>query len=92
MKFVVLLCGDLPEEAFESGVKCYTFAEVTEIGRENAQPETREIKSERDGLAAMLYTSGTTGQPKGVPLTHANLLHQVGRRIRERIGTRLCCR
>jgi len=77
VKFVVLLCGDLPEEAFESGVKCYTFAEVTEMGRENAQPETREIKSERDGLAAMLYTSGTTGQPKGVPLTHANLLHQV---------------
>ncbi|MGA2925073.1 MAG: AMP-binding protein, partial [Solirubrobacteraceae bacterium] len=28
----------------------------------------------RDELALLIYTSGTTGQPKGVPLTHGNLL------------------
>lgn len=32
---------------------------------------------ERDDVATMLYTSGTTGNPKGVPLSHDNLLSQL---------------
>ena len=30
-----------------------------------------------DDIATLVYTSGTTGNPKGVMLTHKNLLHQV---------------
>ncbi|KAL9260154.1 putative acyl-activating enzyme 16, chloroplastic [Drosera capensis] len=30
-----------------------------------------------DDIATLVYTSGTTGDPKGVMLTHRNLLHQV---------------
>jgi malonyl-CoA/methylmalonyl-CoA synthetase len=38
-----------------------------------ATPE-RPVPVDAGSTAVLLYTSGTTGQPKGVPLTHTNLL------------------
>lgn len=40
--------------------------------RANAQPEEGPL---RDKVAALIFTSGTTGQPKGVMLTHDALIH-----------------
>ncbi len=38
-----------------------------------SQPST----SEPDAITSLLYTSGTTADPKGVMLTHANFLGEV---------------
>lgn len=40
----------------------------------DAEPYFETVSSEQDDLAALLYSSGTTGVPKGIMLTHANLL------------------
>jgi long-chain acyl-CoA synthetase len=40
---------------------------------ENVEPEPIDAEAEQN-VAALIYTSGTTGLPKGVMLTHRNLL------------------
>jgi long-chain acyl-CoA synthetase len=42
-----------------------------------AEPAEGVVDRERSDTAVILYTSGTTGQPKGAELTHANLATNV---------------
>jgi long-chain acyl-CoA synthetase len=42
-----------------------------------AAPPSLSTIPTRDDLAVIIFTSGTTGRPKGAMLTHGNLLHNV---------------
>ncbi|OVA20421.1 AMP-dependent synthetase/ligase [Macleaya cordata] len=89
VKFIVLLWGDkscLGNEAIE-GIPVFNYKEIIDLGKDSraALLDSHEDGRQRyiyeaidsDDIATLVYTSGTTGTPKGVMLTHRNLLHQI---------------
>ena len=59
---------------------CTNWKELLEAGKdESFQPEVEARKNSVDkmDLATIIYTSGTTGRPKGVMLSHNNIVSNV---------------
>lgn len=50
---------------------------LREVEPPDAEPEPWSERVEPDDVAVLAFTSGTTGKPKGVPLTHRNLLTSI---------------
>ncbi|XP_063985043.1 long-chain-fatty-acid--CoA ligase 5 isoform X1 [Diachasmimorpha longicaudata] len=59
------------QRAKNRGVELMRFEDVERLGAQRNQPE---IPPKATDLCTVCYTSGTTGNPKGVMLTHQNVM------------------
>lgn len=59
------------QRAKNRGIEVMTFSDVEKLG---AMKNYEEIPPKPQDLCTICFTSGTTGNPKGVMLTHSNLV------------------
>lgn len=60
--------ADVKAQADQAGIRVFTFDQVLEAGNNATMLELNRCKT--DDVFMLCYTSGTTGDPKGVKLTH----------------------
>lgn len=72
LEHVVVLTGEAPDAITLADLR----ARGAQTGEQVARERTEAISP--DDTATIVYTSGTTGPPKGCVLSHANLLYTAG--------------
>ena len=70
------------KQSLDAGITLISFADVLEKGKQwrtiNAGAVEAELeKGSWDDIAGIIFTSGTTGTPKGVMISHGNFLTQL---------------
>ncbi len=70
LRYIVVTDNNVPDIALE-GIEFMTWPDLVSRGREDGLPVHRTIDTD---MTAILYTSGSTGMPKGVTLSHRNMV------------------
>ena len=66
--------------SFDQIEGCKNYTELFELGKDTStqdEVEARKAEVTEADLATIIYTSGTTGKPKGVMLTHKNIVQNI---------------